>query len=218
MPLQNLAKSPFLFATLSLGYILLAIIAVSSAAAIPLISVKSFILLLVILNLLAENIILTFGKSLENRNLLIRLSKVRYLLHALSTPMLLPLSLYILNIKGSDNFFAVEVIIWIVSIGWILLSLSISFRKLNLRLQHDGEIYRYININKSGQPYFKIALILLILIYLGVGLALYSSFGLLIIAGAIAILVGNGLSRKLGIVTSNIGEFLFMSSLTMVIS
>ena len=218
MPLQNLAKSPILFAILSLGYILLAIIAVSSAAAIPLISVKSFILLLVILNLLAENIILTFGKSLENRNLLIRLSKVRYLLHALSTPMLLPLSLYILNIKGSDNFFAVEVIIWIVSIGWILLSLSISFRKLNLRLQHDGEIYRYININKSGQPYFKIALILLILIYLGVGLALYSSFGLLIIAGAIAILVGNGLSRKLGIVTSNIGEFLFMSSLTIVMS
>ena len=86
MPLQNLAKSPILFAILSLGYILLAIIAVSSAAAIPLISVKSFILLLVILNLLAENIILTFGKSLENRNLLIRLSKVRYLLHALSTP------------------------------------------------------------------------------------------------------------------------------------
>lgn len=218
MPLQNLAKSPILFATLSLGYILLAIIAVSSAATILLIPVKSFILLLVILNLLVENIILTFGQSLENRNLLIRLSKVRYLLHALSTPMLLPLSLYILNINGSDNFFAVEVITWIVSIGWILLSLSISFRKLNLRLQHDGEIYRYININKSGQPYFKIALILLILIYLGVGLALYSSFGLLIIAGAIAILVGNGLSRKLGIVTSNIGEFLFMSSLTIVMS
>lgn len=218
MPLQNLAKSPILFATLSLGYILLAIIAVSSAATILLIPVKSFILLLVILNLLAENIILAFGQSLENRNLLIRLSKVRYLLHALSTPMLLPLSLYILNINGSDNFFAVEVITWIVSIGWILLSLSISFRKLNLRLQHDGEIYRYININKSGQPYFKIALILLILIYLGVGLALYSSFGLLIIAGAIAILVGNGLSRKLGIVTSNIGEFLFMSSLTIVMS
>ena len=218
MPLQNLAKSPILFAILSLGYILLAIIAVSSAAAIPLISVKSFILLLVILNLLAENIILAFGKSLENRNLLIRLSKVRYLLHALSTPMLLPLSLYILNINGSDNFFAVEVITWIVSIGWILLSLSISFRKLNLRLQHDGEIYRYININKSGQPYFKIALILLILIYLGFGLAVYSSYGLLIIAGAISMLVGNGLSRKLGIVTSNIGEFLFMSSVTMVIS
>ncbi len=218
MPLQNLAKSPFLFATLSLGYILLAIIAVSSAATILLIPVKSFILLLVILNLLAENIILTFGKSLENRNLLIRLSKVRYLLHALSTPMLLPLSLYILNIKGSDNFFAVEVITWIVSIGWILLSLSISFRKLNLRLQHDGEIYRYININKSGQPYFKIALILLILLYLGFGLAVYSSYGLLIIAGAISMLVGNGLSRKLGIVTSNIGEFLFMSSVTMVIS
>ena len=218
MPLQNLAKSPILFAILSLGYILLAIIAVSSAAAIPLISVKSFILLLVILNLLAENIILTFGQWLENQDLLIRLSKVRYLLHALSTPMLLPLSLYILNIKGSDNFFAVEVITWIVSIGWILLSLSISFRKLNLRLQHDGEIYRYININKSGQPYFKIALILLILIYLGVGLAVYSSFGLLIIAGAISMLVGNGLSRKLGIVTSNIGEFLFMSSVTMVIS
>ena len=218
MPLQNLAKSPILFAILSLGYILLAIIAVSSAATILLIPVKSFILLLVILNLLAENIILAFGQSLENRNLLIRLSKVRYLLHALSTPMLLPLSLYILDIKGSDDFFAVEVIIWIVSIGWILLSLSISFRKLNLRLQHDGEIYRYININKSGQPYFKIALILLILIYLGVGLAVYSSYGLLIIAGAISMLVGNGLSRKLGIVTSNIGEFLFMSSLTMVIS
>ena len=172
-----------------------------------------FLLLTILVNLLVENSILTFTRVLYKRNFLLIFSKVRYLMHAIVTPILLPMSLYFFDITDIKMLGSLKVIAWAVALAWSLLSVKVTFFNLKLKLVSSNNILRYKNVDSSGQPLFRIALVLLILVYFWIGIIKSTNNGLYLIVGSVSMLLGNAVAAKHGLYLSNLGEFIFISTL-----
>ena len=212
-PSEIMLNIRLVFASLCFGYLLLIsrlIFAPESSFAHP---DLRFLLLTILVNLLVENSILTFTRVLYKRNFLLIFSKVRYLMHAIVTPILLPMSLYFFDITDIKMLGSLKVIAWAVALAWSLLSVKVTFFNLKLKLVSSNNILRYKNVDSSGQPLFRIALVLLILVYFWIGIIKSTNNGLYLIVGSVSMLLGNAVAAKHGLYLSNLGEFIFISTL-----
>lgn len=162
-----------------------------------------------------DNGVLAFGQNLLAKQRLMALSRVRYLLHSLVTPLLLPLAFYTAQIGGVQLNVSVTILAWFVTGAWIVAAWSFGFCKLELEVVQDGNLVRHHNKSRSGQPWLRLLLVGVVVVIIVLGCMAPSQLTrILMLTGGGAMLIGAVASRKLGLSAANLGELILMGSLT----
>jgi len=163
------------------------------------------------LGLAFDNAVIAAGAPLQRRSRLLPMSRWRYGLHAVVTPLLLPLSLLAARQGGLDLPLSVLGLGWLLALLWVVASWGLGFRHLDLVLQQQGSVLRHHNEDRTGQPGLRLALVALVLLILWLGLLVPEAIPAWSLRlGATAMLVGALLARRLGLAIANLGELVLM--------
>jgi hypothetical protein len=164
------------------------------------------------LGLAVDNAVLAAGAPLLASQRLEAYSRWRYRLHGLITPLLLPLSLQVASRGGLALSAWLQTLGWLLAVAWILANWWLGYRHLDLALVRQGELVRFRNRDRHGQPGLRLALVLVVLLILGVGLlAPQPAVAQPLRLGAGAMLAGAILAKPVGLVLANLGELALMA-------
>lgn len=205
-------QHPLCFALLAAGQLLLALSLPATAAQGP-VAGAGDLAGLIAAGLCLDNAVLAAGAPLQARDRLLPFSRARYLLHALVTPLLLPLA--VLTARGGGLAVAwLLPLAWGLSATWMLAAWAVGYRHLDLQLQRQGPLVRHHNASRHGQPWLRLLLLAVVLVILGLASQVPNgAVAAAMRAGALAMLAGALLARKLGLAVANLGELLLMGSL-----
>jgi hypothetical protein len=206
-------NQPWLFALLSLGQFMLAIklafTATSNHASI------AFLAAMIAAGLGFDNSVLALGQPLLEQRKLLAMSHARYLLHALVTPLLLPLALSTAQTGGLQLPSGIMVLAWILTAAWMLSAWTFGYNTLDLELVQQGSTVRHHNKSRNGQPWLRLLLVGVVVVILLLGSMAPSSITrILMLTGGGAMLAGALASRKLGLSAANLGELVLMGALS----
>ena len=207
---------PGAFALLSLGQFVVAIkLAIMAGSLQPNIC---WIAAIIATGLSFDNGVLAFGQRLLAKQKLLAMSRVRYLLHSLVTPLLLPLAFYTAQYGGMELNPSINLIAWLVTGAWIIAAWNFGFTRLELEVVQDGNLVRHHNKSRSGQPWLRLMLVGVVVVILVLGsIAPSGTTRAFMLTGGSAMLVGAIASRKMGLYVANLGELILMASLTFAI-
>ena len=162
-----------------------------------------------------DNSVLAFGQSLLAKQKLLAISRVRYLLHSLVTPLLLPLAFYTAQLGGMQLSTNINILTWLVSGAWIVAAWNFGYCRLELEVVQDGTLVRHHNKSRSGQPWLRLMLVGVVVVILVLGSISPSvTTKTLMLIGGSGMLIGAIASRKMGLYAANLGELILMASLT----
>mgnify|MGYP000902002302 CR=1 FL=1 len=173
-------------------------------------------LVLVIFGLVYDNLIIAFGRFIGEGNTLEALSKIRYLFHALFTPMLI---IFAWSVFRKTGLLSIQQTFWkllayILTIGFIVYELLTSIIGMKLEPKWEDGVLTYENVAQPGFP-FMVVVVTLILGVVGVLLMKKSRFPWLLI-GTIVILLGGIIANWIkNFLIMNVSELLFIVSLVM---
>lgn len=168
---------------------------------------------LISLGLTVDNAVVAAGAPLLTCQRLESFSRWRYRLHGLITPLLLPLSLLLASRGGLALPGSMLALGSLVTLAWILANWWLGYRHLDLALLRQGALVRLHNRDRHGQPWLRLALVLVVLLILAIGLvAPQPAVALPMRLGAGAMLAGAILARPVGLVVANLGELILMGS------
>lgn len=206
---------PLCFALLAAGQLLLALgLPPATASAGGPAAAGGWLAALIAAGLCLDNSVLAAGEPLLARGRLLPLSRLRYLLHALVTPLLLPLALLAASAGGLKPATALLPLGWGLAAVWILAAWGVGYRHLDLELQRRGALVRHHNANRRGQPWLRLLLVAVVLVILGLGSRVPDpAVARAMVTGGLAMLAGALLARRLGLAVANLGELVLMGSL-----
>lgn len=162
-----------------------------------------------------DNSVLAFGQRLMIQKKLLAMSRIRYLLHAAVTPLLLPLAFYTAQLGGLQLSDGITILAWLVTGAWILSAWNYGFGRLELEVVQNGNLVRHHNKSRSGQPWLRLMLVVVVIVILIVGnLAGAETTRVAMTTGGMAMLIGAMSARTLGLGAANTGELVLMASLT----
>lgn len=173
-------------------------------------------LVLVIFGLVYDNLIIAFGRFIGEGNTLEALSKIRYLFHALFTPMLI---IFAWSVFRKTGLLSIQQTFWkllayILTIGFIVYELLTSIIGMKLEPKWEDGVLTYENVAQPGFP-FMVVVVTLILGVVGILLMKKSRFPWLLI-GTIVILLGGIMANWIkNFLIMNVSELLFIVSLVM---
>lgn len=203
---------PPCFALLATGQLLLALLLPIATAHGP--SAAGGLAALIAAGLCLDNAVLAAGGHLRDRGRLLAFSRARYLLHALVTPLLLPLAVLTARSGGLPAPAWLLPLAWGGSAAWILAAWWVGYRHLDLRLQERGQLVRHHNASRHGQPWLRLLLLAVVVVILVLGSRVPAGGGGgAMVAGGLAMLAGAVLAPRLGLAVANLGELLLMGSL-----
>jgi hypothetical protein len=166
------------------------------------------------LGLAIDNAVVAAGAPLLARAHLPSLSRLRYLLHALVTPLLLPLALLVAAHGGLAAAGALLPLGWGLALAWIAAAWGVGYRNLELELVRVGSLVRHHNASRKGQPWLRLLLVAVVLVIVALASQVpQPRVGTPMLAGGLAMLLGAPLARRLGLVVANGGELLLMAGL-----
>jgi hypothetical protein len=166
---------------------------------------------IVALSLSFDNAVMASGERLVTRNLLSLFSKVRYWLHIVITPFLLPLTMQ-LAIAGGQTLEKSSIILtWALTLLWSAAGWWIGFRHIELITRHEGSIVFQKNINRSGQPWLDLLYaVLVIIILITACLSPSTTIRQALLTGGLGMLIGESLVKRWGRLCSNLGELVLL--------
>lgn len=204
---------PLCFALLAAGQLLLAL-SMPMAAAGSAAASAAWLAALIAAGLSIDNTVLAAGAPLLAHGRLLPFSRARYLLHALVTPLLLPLSLLTAGGGGLAAATALLPLAWGLTAAWILAAWGVGYRHLDLHLQRRGALVRHHNASRHGQPWLRLLLVAVVLVILGLGSRVPDgAVAQAMVVGGLAMLAGALLARRLGLAVANLGELVLMGAL-----
>ncbi|MEB3317933.1 MAG: hypothetical protein VKO39_07330 [Cyanobacteriota bacterium] len=163
-----------------------------------------------------DNAVLAAGAPLLARGRLEPCSRWRYRLHGLITPLLLPLSLAVASRGALALPTPLLALGWAVALVWIAANWWLGFRHLDLALVRKGALVRHHNRDRHGQPWLRLALLLLVLVILSLGLLTpQAAVAWPLRLGSGAMLAGAIMARPLGLALANLGELALMGGFSL---
>jgi len=207
---MSLANRPFWFAGLAIAQLFYALIAIwidlSQGTGVAVLAA------LIGAALCFDNGVIAAGGPLLARGSLESLSRCRYALHVILTPLLLPLCLLLASQAGLQLLPPLLLGGWLFALGWIAAGWWLSYRNLDLVLLQQGPLVRFHNRNKGGQPWLRLLLVWLTLLIASLSFVVpnhTAAWGFRL--GSLAMLCGAMLARRVGLVAGNAGELMLMA-------
>ena len=173
----------------------------------------------VALSLSIDNAAIAWGARLKQRRWFPALGQLRYVLHSMITPLLLPLTVDIGAAGGAPLDHEAVAFSWLLSAIWIFVGWWVGTRNLALWLLQEGQVVFHKNNDRSGQPWLDLAYVGLVVVILVVaGLTPIAPIRTALLSGGIAMLVSQYLASRWGRSLSNLGELILLASFAIAIN